>query len=531
MREPALDRSTLRKQLLLALGIALVPYALLVARFDFVCDDAFISFRYAQHLAHGRGLTFNPHESPPVEGFTNLLWVVWLALFERIGVDVALAARASSIACGGLLVALVTRFAQRAFDLRATATVAVALFTATLSPIVLWSTSGLETMPFALSTFAIFERLSLDPERPRGVRAGIAAALAALLRADGALWAAAILLAAWLGVSERERRRSLLRASLVAAALLLATVIANVLGRHAYFGEWLPNTARVKAGMSVMRLERGAKYVASFLLAVPVCWLVLLGALALRVKETTRFVLQAGFVIAFATLYALYVGGDFMPMGRFFVPAMPFVAIAFAAGVTALLARMQRRFAMIFASACILLALLPSFDVGFVPASVREALHFRWNDPRVQTECEMWRSMRDRAQQWEMTGRALALHTRPGESIVLSNIGAISYFTELHVYDLFGLVSPEVARREAPLARASPGHDKGVSPEFFLDRKPDYLGAWIARADSAVDEGLPRAWMNAAWARSVVLERHPLRVQDGFPPELELRVLRFHWSE
>ena len=41
-------------------------YALLVARFDFVCDDAFISFRYARHLAGGLGLRYNLGVEPPV---------------------------------------------------------------------------------------------------------------------------------------------------------------------------------------------------------------------------------------------------------------------------------------------------------------------------------------------------------------------------------------------------------------------------------------------------------------------------------
>jgi arabinofuranosyltransferase len=38
------------------------------------CDDAFISFRYADHLAHGQGLVWNVGER--VEGFSNLLWTL-----------------------------------------------------------------------------------------------------------------------------------------------------------------------------------------------------------------------------------------------------------------------------------------------------------------------------------------------------------------------------------------------------------------------------------------------------------------------
>ncbi|MGB5702608.1 MAG: hypothetical protein WBM48_07315, partial [Polyangiales bacterium] len=37
-------------------------------------DDAFISLRYAQRLLEGHGLTWT--DGPPVEGYSNLLWVL-----------------------------------------------------------------------------------------------------------------------------------------------------------------------------------------------------------------------------------------------------------------------------------------------------------------------------------------------------------------------------------------------------------------------------------------------------------------------
>ena len=40
-------------------------------RLAWVCDDAFISYRYAEHLASGMGLVYNTGEA--VEGYTNFL--------------------------------------------------------------------------------------------------------------------------------------------------------------------------------------------------------------------------------------------------------------------------------------------------------------------------------------------------------------------------------------------------------------------------------------------------------------------------
>ena len=45
-----------------------------------LCDDAFISMRYARNLAGGQGLVWNPGQ-PPVEGFTSPAWVLLMAVF------------------------------------------------------------------------------------------------------------------------------------------------------------------------------------------------------------------------------------------------------------------------------------------------------------------------------------------------------------------------------------------------------------------------------------------------------------------
>ena len=65
--------------LIVALGLA---HAISL---DFLMDDAFISFRYAQHLVEGHGLVFNPGER--VEGMTKLYGASLLiseGTFERL---------------------------------------------------------------------------------------------------------------------------------------------------------------------------------------------------------------------------------------------------------------------------------------------------------------------------------------------------------------------------------------------------------------------------------------------------------------
>ena len=76
--------------------LILPVYLLHTWRFNFLCDDAFISFRYARNLADGLGLRFNPGESPPVEGFSNFLWVLALSVFEGLGLSPVVWSRRTS---------------------------------------------------------------------------------------------------------------------------------------------------------------------------------------------------------------------------------------------------------------------------------------------------------------------------------------------------------------------------------------------------------------------------------------------------
>ena len=63
----------------------------------FLCDDAFISFRYVRNLLEGHGLVFNPGEY--VEGYSNFLWVLELAaIWWALGVAPEAAAPWLSVA-------------------------------------------------------------------------------------------------------------------------------------------------------------------------------------------------------------------------------------------------------------------------------------------------------------------------------------------------------------------------------------------------------------------------------------------------
>src|SRR5205814_5237660 len=88
--------------------LLLVPHALL---FDFVNDDAYISFRYARNLAEHGQLVFNLGER--VEGYTNFLWTVLLAACMKVGVGPVAASRFFGVVFAIGTLAVVVRMSLR----------------------------------------------------------------------------------------------------------------------------------------------------------------------------------------------------------------------------------------------------------------------------------------------------------------------------------------------------------------------------------------------------------------------------------
>lgn len=459
--------------------VALLPYLALVARFNFVNDDAFISFRYSKNLAAGFGLRYNLGVDPPVEGFSNFLWVLWIALFELLSLDVTVWARVTSIACGVVLLWRVARFLER----RVTSDTLVAscgmLLLATLPPFAVWSTGGLATMPFALVAFVAFECFLGDPERPRGLASGLLFLTLSLIRADGPVFVVMLLGAAgfrWL-VAGRPRR--LLVAALTATGVFAVGFAAFLAWRYSYFGDLAPNTARAKVGLSAEVLVRGFDYVAIFLLTFVSVPLVALASLRAVSRPRGGIFSAAAIVVAGTFGYSILVGGDFMCMHRFLVPALPFLTLLFTAGLASW-ARGGRAPVVGLTAAGVVLSVLPAWDVHVVPHEWREPFHFRLRVEAHRSEFHYWQFQKGNGEKWARLGQALALHTRPGESLVMSHIGAIGYYSGLFIHDRKGLVTREVAEVPPSDELSTPGHDRTAPLSFFFQegvREPTYLMA------------------------------------------------------
>lgn len=302
---------------------ALVLLVLHVRSYWFLTDDAFIAFRYARNLNQGHGLVFNAgHEA--VEGFTSLLWVLVLALFDRLGVPPEHAANVLSATATIVVWLLVLGFCvTRPHSARAPWLVLLPAYGLALNrTYAVWATGGLETRWF--EAFVALGLLRLIHEAGREDRgllvrsiAPYGFALACLTRPEGALTTLMAMLSVtwWRWQQGRLSWLRLAREWSPAFVALGATTLFRLL----YFHDWVPNTWHAKVGGEFF-WALGLRYLAAFGLEYALwSWIPLLSiAYLTRRAGQDLLVRSCALVLVPHLLYVAAVGGDhfeYRPLG------------------------------------------------------------------------------------------------------------------------------------------------------------------------------------------------------------------------
>jgi hypothetical protein len=445
------------------LALLLLLVLLLAVRFwNHTADDAFISFRYARNLVAGQGLVFNPGER--VEGYTNFLWVILSAGAIAAGVNPVLFARLASIAAGLVMVACVHRAALRLTRSRVLA-VGGGLLLVLSPPVAVWTTGGLETLLFAcLVTWATWLVAEGADEGRLPVASALLLGAATLTRPEGFLVAASL---AGVTCLPALRPAYTTRRRVVWAAVFLAVFVPFFVWRTMYYGDLLPNTFHAKIGSGGLQIVRGIRYLRDFVVDCG-CWIPLaLAGLCLGLRRKPMAVL-AGVALPYLA-YIVYVGGDALPMYRFFVPILGILAVAAIAAAGAAAARLPARAARHAAPiAAAILAAAALIDMR--AAFTGRAFAFVEQDRR---EVRLWQEI----------GLWFRRHAAPGESIALIPAGAIPYYSGLVTIDMLGLNDRTIARAPAPAIGSGPAGHERHDAGYVLSRDPTYilLGVYEAR--------------------------------------------------
>ena len=422
-----------REATLLAATAMAVVAALTVLLSRVTLDDAYITFRYARHLAQGYGLGAWNHTGEHVEGYSSLLWTLLLAAAAWLGLDVRTASKVFGTAAALTVIAVLFR---RRDDRPAVLT---GVFLVLYLPFTLYAASGMEAVAFTgLVTLVLVGPAPWQP---------ILAPILVAMRPEGALVAGIDVLAlAW----RRERRRWIV-ATAIAGALTLAALAIH---RWAAYHALAPNTYYAKvAGGGIGHVRLGLVYVGAWMLAhmVVVAFLAI-GAVAVKRTGDRRGLTCLGLFVVYV-LYMASAGGDpptAFPAWRQFVHVAPAWGLVAMTGLSSVVR--DRRWRQVAAAVGLALAA----NAGILLVQER-------GGPRPGN-----------ADYWAW----LASLATPTTTISSSYAGALPFVVDAVHIDALGLNTPYIARH-GTFDPDGP-QDSKTDMRWVIEQRPDIVEGYLS---------------------------------------------------
>lgn len=368
-------------------------------------DDAYITYRYAEHLADGHGLVFNAAEQP-VEGYSNFLWLLLLSLLYKLGLSTYMTAKFLGVVSFALAGLVWFRLREKQDDLT---WVAAPLFL--ICPITaFWAVSGLELGLHALLiSMAVVALL-----RQSRWLAGLLV-LIILSRPEGVAIALVMVVAGGIITSRQGALDK--KQLLTGLAVIITTTFALVLFRLSVFGYPLPNTYYAKQDLTFLsglkELILMLKIFSPFLLAFIVSLF-----LSVKRKITDNLLLVSSLLFIAQALISTTVVPVMNFNFRYVIPFLPLLFI----GALFTISRFKKPIVIILLTLGGIATFYHLFsDLG----------------PRINGEKRIWAAQQELIE-W--------INQQP-ESIKISMIdmGRVPYYTKIRYYDIGGLVDPETA--------------------------------------------------------------------------------------
>ncbi|MDA0334293.1 MAG: tetratricopeptide repeat protein [bacterium] len=426
-------------------------------RYDVVQDDAVISMVYAKNFAAGDGLVFNLGQR--VEGYTNFLWVVLLAIPHAIGVDAIVTARICGVLSAIALLFLSWRLSSAVSSRpRDWIHLATPCLLATNGALAFWTLSGMETTTFAMVIAAAALRYLRTGRLDAGT--GLLFGISALIRPEGSMFFALTVLHQVFHHVIRERPvqlRTLLRASNAGVLCFACLVVPHILFRWLYYGFFLPNTFYAKTGISITYLTHGLRYTGGFLASYGLYGLLPFAALLLIRRHHTRGkVTYLALLTAAYGIYVTLVGGDALAENRLFVPILALLMAPFTEAVRVMLLRMMSQrhagLAQVAITAATMAFSVVAADAGLLHARDANVAH----NAKLETLADYIRS-------------------EGGTDLIASTaVGIPRYRTQANVLDLVGLTDSMVAHHPVRLPGIRDDHILShYNTEYVLGQAPD----------------------------------------------------------
>lgn len=442
-------------------------------------DDAMVSMRYAWNLAHGNGLVWNVGER--VEGFTNPLWVVFMAAWHLLPLSAPQISLAIQVSGGVFLavnILVIYKIVQHLSD-DLLALAAALIMVAFYGPLDVWGLLGMEvsvlTLILSLSAWIVLTHDLSRWSKWLYLLLGVST----LVRIDMAV--PAMLLIGFLAFTDRQNWKSHLAWGVGTLVVFLG---GQTLLRYWYYGEWLPNTYTLKmVGLSpIIRIARG--FWVLFELAWQMNWVVFLFPCAVFIFRRDKSVFLLALLFAGQVAYSTYVGGDAWEhrggANRFISTALPLWFALFGVTLSSLRKSIEtglRLTAWKVAASHVVALILVAFSLwnaNFLLADYRSIDKWLLNRKPNYIESH---------EKYIRTALILERITLPGAKIAVTAAGTEPYYLpDRYFIDLLGKADKVIAREPikspvslAGIAEVRPGHMKWDYAYSLGELKPDVI--------------------------------------------------------
>lgn len=489
-----------------------VPFIILTGLFIYLCvavnhiqDDAFITFRYVKNIIEGNGLVFNPGER--VEGYTNFLWTMILTIPAYLKIDIIDVSQFLSVFFG-VLILLVTYLITKQtiekmkppenspvrnayFQLLYFLPVLMLIFTGAYN---YWAVSGMETTMFIFFNIAaVLFYLKNNGSKSNKLLVPIFLAMSALTRPEGYLFFGLICIHKTISLIYANRKTApyllyriiFSRNNILAVSFFLVPVILHTGFRLYYYGNIFPNTFYAKANFSYASFVDGIAYLKimckDYLLYGA---FLVLPLISFKEKEIHFELSIMYLLISVYSIYVIIIGGDVLPLHRFWLPILPFIYILWTVTVIKIVFYLHEgKIGMRIPLTIFIILITPCIS----------AYNYFNNNEKVLDYTSRENNLVEQFQNKAEIINKLETAKNRRLVIAVSTIGALSYYTDAIIIDMLGLTDEYIAHHPETIAEISNDpeiswKEKRYNPEYVVGRKPDYIFFSTGSKPSAYSE-------------------------------------------
>lgn len=465
---------------------------------NFTVDDAFISFRYSAHLASGYGLSWNIGQ-PPVEGYTNFLWVIIIALSFILKLDPVLSVKLMGLTSVFGIIIIFWLITNDMFKEKRNKLIALTLgilFFLINPYTAIHTVSGLETMLFAFLLLGVMYsawKIFISSRSKFVWIFALSSLLLSLARPEGVLVSFGLIISIIYISFKKDNNFNLSYYLPILVLYLIPIVIYNIF-RVLFFNELFPLPF-------IAKMINGITYPEDFLLAliylVPFLTIILI-SFYLKNKETeTNENLQKTsfnyflliFGITFVLVNIIYIFTPHMNFSqRYFYPSFVMVYMAFGVTICILFIIIEKnRLNLKLSKSNIRIVIFLVIILILVFANF-----YGIRDLRVQHDYGI-----SFDHSTVPLAKALSPFSDNNYTVAYGDAGAIAYYSGWNFLDLVGLNDKYIAHR-------------GVTSEYLKQEKPELI---IFSSVNGKIIGFKKAYEYALNNNYTRLE--PIKLEDG----------------